>query len=85
MRTDSATVAHEVEDGVGTMLLNRPDARNAVNMQLAQDLYAAVKALEADEAVRRRPDPRRRAQLLRRRRPEGAGRRDGGRGCASAA
>jgi enoyl-CoA hydratase/carnithine racemase len=52
MRTDWATVATEVENGVGTLLLNRPDARNAVNMQLAQDLYAAIKALEADEAVR---------------------------------
>jgi len=52
MKTEFETVFYEIDGGVGTITLNRPEQRNAVNMQLAQDLYAAVKAVEEDDAVR---------------------------------
>ncbi len=48
MRTELETVVYEIADGLGTITLNRPEQRNAVNLQLAKDLYAAVKAVEAD-------------------------------------
>lgn len=52
MRTELETVVYEVADGLGTITLNRPEQRNAVNLQLAKDLYAAVKAVEADPGSR---------------------------------
>jgi enoyl-CoA hydratase/carnithine racemase len=52
MRTELATVIHEVEGGVATITLNRPEQRNAVNLQLALDLHAAVKAVQADDAAK---------------------------------
>jgi len=39
-------------DGVATITLNRPDAMNSLNDDLAQDLRAAVEAVSADEAAR---------------------------------
>jgi enoyl-CoA hydratase len=52
MRTALETVIHETVDGVATITLNRPEQRNAVNLQLAKDLFAAVKAVEADADAR---------------------------------
>ncbi len=52
MRTELETVIHEAVDGVGTITLNRPEQRNALNLQMAKDLFAAVKAMEADAGVR---------------------------------
>ncbi|PWS36432.1 enoyl-CoA hydratase/isomerase family protein [Falsiroseomonas bella] len=52
MGSQFETVLCEALDGVGTITLNRPDQRNALNLQMALDLHAAVKALEADGSVR---------------------------------
>ncbi len=39
-------------DGVATITLNRPEARNALDMTMRKDLEAALVALEGDPAVR---------------------------------
>ena len=41
----------DIEDGVGIVTLNRPDVLNAMNRKLSTELHAAVKALEADDAI----------------------------------
>jgi enoyl-CoA hydratase/carnithine racemase len=41
----------EMEDGVGTITLNRPDKLNAMNRRLSAELHDAVKAMDANEAV----------------------------------
>ncbi len=46
------TVNLEVADGVATVELNRPDALNAWNLQLGEDLRGALESVAADEAVR---------------------------------
>ena len=46
------TVSFAAEQGVGTITLDRPDAGNAVNLELAQDLHTAVLAAEADRSVK---------------------------------
>ena len=46
------TVNLEVEGGVATVELNRPDALNAWNFQLGEVLREALQAVAADEAVR---------------------------------
>ncbi len=43
---------YEVQDGVATLALNRPDARNALNNALLGEIAAALDAAAADEAVR---------------------------------
>ena len=43
------TVDFEVRDRIAIITLNRPEARNAVSQQLAEDLEAAIDRLEADE------------------------------------
>ena len=45
------TVLVEIEDRVGLIRLNRPEALNAINGQLIRDLSAALDALEADANV----------------------------------
>jgi enoyl-CoA hydratase/carnithine racemase len=52
MRQQLETVLCEIADGVATITLNRPQQRNAVNLQLAKDLFAAVKAVEAEPDAR---------------------------------
>lgn len=46
------TVRVEVREGVGMLTLNRPEAMNALNLQLTSELGQAIDALEADEDVR---------------------------------
>ncbi len=41
------TLLFEVEDGVATITMNRPEAANALNLQMAKDLFYA--AIECDE------------------------------------
>jgi enoyl-CoA hydratase/carnithine racemase len=42
----------EVADGVGTLTINRPKTRNAVDPDYLEGLIAAVNALDADSSVR---------------------------------
>lgn len=46
------TIEYEVREGVATIALNRPEKRNAINMQLHRDLAAALKAATRDRSVR---------------------------------
>ncbi|MDJ0973268.1 MAG: enoyl-CoA hydratase/isomerase family protein [Planctomycetota bacterium] len=46
------TILTSVEDGIGTITLNRPDVFNAINKQMVDDLHAALEAWEQDDAVR---------------------------------
>lgn len=46
------TVILEIEDGIATLTLNRPEALNAMNMQLLADAREAVIAAQADENAR---------------------------------
>ncbi|MCW2926697.1 MAG: paaG [Thermoleophilia bacterium] len=46
------TVDYEVVDGVATIALNRPEKRNAINMQLHKDLAAALRLVQRDRSVR---------------------------------
>ena len=45
------TVNFEVRDRIAIITLNRPEARNAVSQQLAEDLEAAIDRLEVDDAL----------------------------------
>ena len=45
------TIMVEVEDGVGTITLNRPDKLNAMNRQLMQEVQGTLKAFEADDGI----------------------------------
>ena len=44
-----AAVLTEVADGVMTITINRPKAKNAVNKDVAEGIAAALDALDADE------------------------------------
>ena len=46
------TVLCTVEGGIGTLTLNRPEQRNALNLKMAQEITAAMKHLEAQEEAR---------------------------------
>jgi enoyl-CoA hydratase len=49
---DDATVRYEVDGPVATITLNRPDAANAQNSRLIEELDAAFDRADADDAVR---------------------------------
>ena len=49
---DFATLRLALQDGIATLWLARPDARNALNLAMCRELTAACEALEADDAVR---------------------------------
>lgn len=51
MSSDAALLT-EAADGVLTMTLNRPKARNAVNRELAQAMAEALERLDADDDLR---------------------------------
>src|ERR1700722_11497589 len=46
------TVRYAVDGGVATLTLDRPEARNAVNRAMCDDIVAATAAARADDAVR---------------------------------
>jgi enoyl-CoA hydratase len=48
----SDPVLIDIHDGVMTITLNRPDAKNAVNLALAQGMAAALDQLDADDSIR---------------------------------
>ena len=48
----SEPVLIDIHDGVMTITLNRPDAKNAVNLALAQGMAAALDQLDADDSIR---------------------------------
>jgi 2-(1,2-epoxy-1,2-dihydrophenyl)acetyl-CoA isomerase len=50
--TDADTVLTACADGVATLTLNRPDARNALDMAMRRDLETALARLDADTSVR---------------------------------
>ena len=52
MQKSYETVVLRVEDGVGTITLNRPDKRNALNYQMCLDLHDAVRTVDADASAR---------------------------------
>src|ERR1700732_5614065 len=42
----------ESADGIATVTLNRPDQRNALNLQLCDDLLAAMQELRSQQELR---------------------------------
>jgi enoyl-CoA hydratase/carnithine racemase len=46
------TILYQVEDGVATITLNRPDVFNAMNPLMTEELIAAFDRADADDAVR---------------------------------
>lgn len=46
------TIRVDVADGVATVVLNRPDSLNSLNVPMRRELLAALKAIARDEAVR---------------------------------
>jgi len=50
--TQPEFVQYEVDDGVATLWLNRPEVKNCVNWELLVQLGAALQRAEDDEAVR---------------------------------
>ncbi|MFP6598254.1 MAG: enoyl-CoA hydratase-related protein [Candidatus Hydrogenedentota bacterium] len=46
------TVLLDVSDGIATLTLNRPDALNAINMDLIRDVHSAVKHVNEDDSAR---------------------------------
>ena len=53
MRTDYETIRVDVDGGVVTVTLNRPDQRNAVTLQMEKELGEAMWAAERDDSVAR--------------------------------
>lgn len=45
-------ISHEAADGVGVITIDRPERRNALNLEVKEGIARAVEALAADEAVR---------------------------------
>jgi 2-(1,2-epoxy-1,2-dihydrophenyl)acetyl-CoA isomerase len=52
MVTETRTILTTCADGVATITLNRPEARNALDMTMRRDLEAALTGFDADAAVR---------------------------------
>lgn len=46
------TITYELVDGVAALTFNRPEVRNAFNETMAEEVQAALKQVERDEAVR---------------------------------
>src|SRR5262245_55840028 len=52
MAPESRTVLTDCADGVATLTLNRPEARNALDMAMRRDLEVALTRLDGDASVR---------------------------------
>ena len=52
MATEYETILVDFDRGVTTITLNRPEQRNAINLTMEQELYAAIQAAEDDDTVR---------------------------------
>jgi enoyl-CoA hydratase len=52
MTDSSAVVTYDLDDHIVTLTINRPDARNAVNGQVAIEMEAAVDRFESDPDAR---------------------------------
>lgn len=50
--TGFKTLIYEKKDGIASVTLNRPEALNAFNIQMRDDLYEVLSAIEVDEDVR---------------------------------
>ncbi|HEV2531102.1 crotonase/enoyl-CoA hydratase family protein [Phenylobacterium sp.] len=50
--TSFETLLYDVDDGVATVTLNRPEKLNAFNTQMMADMIAVFDATDADDAVR---------------------------------
>ena len=48
----NGTVRFDLEEGVATVTLDRPESLNSMNDDLMQDLSSALSAIEKDENVR---------------------------------
>jgi 2-(1,2-epoxy-1,2-dihydrophenyl)acetyl-CoA isomerase len=46
------TIDYSVTDGVATICLNRPDARNAIDLQMAEETLVVARRIAADPTVR---------------------------------
>lgn len=46
------TVQYSVADAVATICLNRPDVRNAIDMQMAEDTLDVARRIAADDSIR---------------------------------
>lgn len=52
MTSFAQSVRYQVENGIATITLDRPDARNAFDQAMAESMLAALKTAEKDESVR---------------------------------
>ena len=43
------TVVVEFDDGIAWVTLNRPEKKNAINVEMAQEMAQVIDALEVDE------------------------------------
>lgn len=50
--SDFETILYEVEDGIATITLNRPDKMNAMTYPMAMELLEALDRADADDAVK---------------------------------
>jgi len=50
--TGFETVIYEKKDGIGYVTLNRPKALNSYNLQMRDDLYEILRAIQDDEEVK---------------------------------
>jgi enoyl-CoA hydratase/carnithine racemase len=52
MMTDFQTITLDVDEGIATITLNRPDRMNAYNARMMRELVAALDRTDADDAVK---------------------------------